>query len=172
MARSILSVLFSPMSRVRQGETIMIRAVVTALMSLFVGVCAISCDEGSDPGPFDMDGWIGQCEDRCDQLDKCVHDQLVFDHGDLDNCKGSCEYRLDYDDDHVFLEETPDECLQAMYDYVRCVFHLGCDDLTTWATGDGEDIPCADLEDQMYSECDGEDIMWFLDDAGYPVAPE
>jgi len=131
-----------------------------------------SCSDEADPGPLDIDGWIGQCEDRCDQLNECSYDQLVFDHGDLDNCKGSCEYRLDYEDNLETLESTSEECLAAAYDYLDCVYGLGCDDLTTWATSQEDDRPCSGEELEMYTTCEGYSIGGLLDDAGYPSGPQ
>ena len=147
------------------------RKIISITMMAAMAMFA-SCDDETDPGLMDIDGWIGQCEDRCDQLDECSHDQLVFDHGDLDNCKRSCEYRLDYEDNLEVLESTAEECLAAAYDYLDCVYGLGCDDLTTWTTSQGEDRPCTDEELEMYTDCEGESIGGLLDDAGYPMGPQ
>jgi len=142
-----------------------------ALVCSLVLLGAASCDDAkADPGPLDIAGWIGQCEDRCDQLDTCSHDQLVFDHGDLDNCKGSCAYRLDYEDNLEFVEETPAGCLDALYGYVGCVFALGCDELGAWAAGE-DGAPCAGEEAETGAACEGIETGPFLDDCGYPTPP-
>jgi hypothetical protein len=149
----------------------MIERVGSAFLGLFLVAAAASCGgTESDPGPLDIDGWIGQCRDRCDQLHSCSYDQLVYDHGDLDNCKGSCTYRLDYEDNLAFVEETPDGCLAALYSYVGCVFSLGCDELGAWAAGE-DGAPCAGEEAETNAACEGVETDPFLDDCGYPTPP-
>jgi hypothetical protein len=140
------------------------------LLACQITICA-ACDEAAkDPGPFDIDGWIALCEDRCDQLDECNYDQLVYDHGDLDNCKATCTYRLDYEADLAFLDETGEGCLEALYAQLGCIFHLSCVDLSQWNTASqGEDHPCSEKEAEAASACEGVDSSWFTFDCGLPA---
>jgi len=125
-----------------------------------------ACSEAAeDPGPFSIDGWIGQCEVRCEQESSCDPEELLFYHGDLDNCLYDCGYNLDRDENLQFIEETPDACVEALYAQVTCVFHLGCDDFDAWED-QGEGAPCA--EESAAAACEGIDAAELLHDCGWP----
>jgi hypothetical protein len=125
-----------------------------------------ACAGGAkDPGPHDLDGWIGQCEAGCDQERSCDPNQLLFDHGDFDNCIRDCSYFLDRDEDRAFVDETSAACLDALYAHVKCVFHLSCSDRSLWETC-GE--PCADETSAAADACNGIDVGYFLLDCGAP----
>ena len=139
------------------------------ICTLSVLLFLFSCEEGEkDPGPFVVDGWILQCETHCDQLNDCSYNQLLFDHGDLDNCKRSCEERLTDDDNLLFIDETPEDCLQSLYDQLKCIVNLGCDDYQLWKSQDGEDYPCMSKIEDAYIDCDGVETDDFLSDCGMP----
>jgi hypothetical protein len=128
-------------------------------------LCAACSEAAEDPGPRSIDGWIGQCEAQCDQQASCDPDQLLWEHGDLDNCIRDCTYFLENDQDLQFLDETPDACLEALYAQLICVYHLGCDDLAAW-NDCAMDAPCSDGIDSVDEACAGIDLEDFLQDCG------
>jgi hypothetical protein len=133
-----------------------------ALAACLVAACS---EAAEDPGPLSIDGWIGQCEVQCDQESSCDPDQLTFDHGDLDNCLYDCGYYLQNDENLQFLDETPDACLEALYAQLKCIYHLGCDDLAAW-NDCAMDAPCSGGLAAMDEACTGIDLEDFLQDCG------
>jgi hypothetical protein len=139
---------------------------------VFTACLAAACaDEAEDPGPHDIDGWIGRCEDRCSQEQSCDPEQLLFDHGDLDNCIHDCRYYLERDENVAFVGETPAACLEALYAQMKCVYGLSCEDLDAWEE-QADGAPCADEAAAAADACDGIDAADFLEDCGWPQEPD
>ncbi|MCK9463776.1 MAG: hypothetical protein M0R80_29505 [Proteobacteria bacterium] len=136
-------------------------------MALTACLAAACADAAKDPGPFDIDGWIGQCEDRCEQQSSCEPEEFLFYHGDMDNCLRDCPYYLERDENLAFVEETPDACLEALYAQVKCVFHMSCDDLDSWDV-DNSHSHCGEETTAAEEACAGIDVGGFLQDCGWP----
>ena len=146
----------------------------STVASLALAAClAVACSEDpkKDPGPFDIDGWIGRCEDRCRQESSCEPEEFLFYHGDMDNCLRDCPYYLETEQNLAFLEETPAACLEALYAVVRCVFDLGCDDLATWFI-DNPSASCGEETTAARQACEGLDVADFLEDCGWSEDPD
>ena len=141
---------------------------VVALTAFLAAACA---GEAEDPGPHDIDGWIGQCEDRCNQEQSCDPNQLLFDHGDLDNCIYDCSYYLERDENVAFVEETPAACLEALYAMVQCAFGLGCEKLASWDIDDPSSS-CGEKAAAARQACEGLEVASFLEDCGWSEDPD
>jgi hypothetical protein len=138
---------------------------------LTVAWLAAACaSEPQVAGPLEIRGWIDLCETRCNQEADCAPEELLFYHGDLDNCLYDCGYYLERDEHVAFVEETPDECLEALYAQVSCVFHLGCDQLSAWEDA-ADGTPCDETTAAADAACDGIDAEAFLLACGWPPEP-
>jgi len=139
------------------------------LLALLIAalLLSVSCDE-EDPGAFDIKGWILRCEDRCEQLSECNHDQFMWNHGDMDNCKRSCNANLKRAENVEFVETSPKNCVEKLYASLKCIHSLGCSKLTKWKKMDGTDYPCATKEKAANTACKDIFTQTFLKDCNYP----
>jgi len=151
------------------------RILAIGLMLALIGAGATACDDDkSDPGPLVAEGWILRCESRCEQMEKCEPDQFTWEFGNPSLCNDRCETSLTGIDATAFIDEAPDECLEALYADVKCIFALGCSKLSEWkdATAADTDYPCASKDQAASMACEGIYTDDFLDAVGYPLKPD
>ena len=65
------------------------------------------------------------------------------------------------------MEDTPAACLEALYAQLKCVAHLGCDDLYAWEDA-AAGAPCAEETTAAIAECAGIETGEFMFYCGLP----
>ena len=145
----------------------MLRGMLAGAIVVSTLTSVVSCEE-EDPGPFVVDGWIDRCHDSCDQQLECTYDQLVFDHGDIDNCKRTCGVQLERGANLAFIDETPESCLEALYADLKCIFGLSCASLSAWKDK-AEGYPCQAEGQAVEHACAGVDYEEFREICEYPL---
>ncbi len=145
----------------------MSRALPTAAIVLFALASLASCQE-KDPGPFVVEGWIARCHDSCDQQLSCAYAQLLFDHGDIDNCKRTCGAQLERDENLAFIDDTPDACLETLYAELHCVFALSCEGLSSFKRRD-PGAPCEAETAAVATACANLPYRAFREICEYPI---